>query len=192
MGSEETRRKWNRRYSEAVSESFLPEPNPLAAGLRHRFLGGRMLDAACGLGRGIATAGDAFEVIYAVDLSDVGVGLARRRWGGDGRIRWIVGDVTRMNWPGDFFGLVCAFGFTDHPFFSRLRGLIAPGGMMLYEGFSRRQLEVKPTLDRAWTTTPAEIAALFSGWETLVCEETAAPPFRVRFAAVRPGKINTR
>ncbi|MEE8434959.1 MAG: class I SAM-dependent methyltransferase [bacterium] len=149
-------------------------------------MGGRALDVASGLGRGIATAGERFGRIYAVEISDVAVARARQIWGGGGRIRWILADATRLCWPDDFLGLVCAFGFTDLPFFSRARAMIAPGGMFLYEGFSARQLEVKPGLDPAWTSNQPAMRALFEGWEVLTCEEPAGPPFRLRFAAIRP------
>lgn len=145
-----------------------------------------MLDAATGLGRGIATADGRFDPVYAVDISDEGVRRATKYWGRERGIRWILADVTAIPWPPDFFGLVCAFGFTDLPFFSRLRTMIAPGGMLLYEGFSARQLEVKPALDPAWTTTPRVMRDIFEGWEVLTCEESGASPFRLRFAAIRP------
>jgi hypothetical protein len=116
------------------------------------------------------------------------VARARKFWRRDSRIRWIVADTTQLAWPEDFFGLVCAFGFTDQPFFARVRELIVPGGLFLYEGFSSRQLEVKPELDPAWTSTAAGMGSLFAGWEILTCEEVEGPPFRLRFAAIRPTK----
>jgi SAM-dependent methyltransferase len=147
--------------------------------------GGRMLDAACGLGRGIAAAAHLFHTVYAVDLSLTAIFHARRIWAGR-PIHWIVADVTSLSWPVDFFGLVCAFGFTDLPFFARIRESIRPGGMFLYEGFSRRQLEVKPDLNPAWTSVPADWERLLEGWEVLEQGESAEPPYRTRCAALRP------
>lgn len=192
MGTEETRRKWDRRYGEKPRDSFLPEPHPMAAAVGHRFIGGPMLDAACGLGRGIATGAGAFTPVFAVDLSQVALRRARGFWAGEQRIRWIVADVTALAWPPDFFGLVCAFGFTDLPFFGRVARSVLPGGMFLYEGFSERQMEIKPGLDPAWTSTPQKMASLFSGWEIPVCEEDTEAPFRVRLAAVRSRKPDGR
>ena len=140
-----------------------------------------MLDAATGLGRGIATAGGRFDPVYAVDISDAGVRRATEYWGRGRGIHWIVADVTAMDWPPEFFGLVCAFGFTDLPFFSRLRTMIAPGGMLLYEGFSARQLEVKPALDPAWTATPrgrpprAPCGTYFTAGKCLLARRAARP-----------------
>lgn len=146
-----------------------------------------MLDAACGLGRGIAAALDAFDPIYAVDVSDVAI-LAARRLTPSRRVRWIVADVTALPWPAGAFGLVCSFGFTDLPFLRRIRGAIRPGGMLLYEGFSRRQLEVRPEMNPDWTLTLPLLGELIAGWEVLETGETEAPPYLVRCAAIRPGR----
>lgn len=183
---EQYRIKWNLRYQKGGDKEFSPEPHPLGVQWGHRFRGGPMLDAAAGLGRGIATAQEKFEPMYAVDISDVALRRARQYWAGKGRIQWLAADVTAICWPEDFFGLVCAFGFTDLPFFARLARMIAPGGMFLYEGFAARQLEVKPGLDPDWTATPGVMQLTFEGWELLTCEESESPPYRLRFAAIRP------
>ena len=183
LGVAENRRKWNRRYLEP--KRFQPVPHALGEQWGHRFIGGRMLDAACGLGRGIATGREAFQTVFAADISDVAVFRARKLWKHDRRIRWIVADATCIEWPQDFFGLACAFAFTDLPFFARLRGAVVPGGMFLYEGFSLRQRELKPQLNEDWTSTPERMREIFAGWEILTCEESGEAPYRVRFAAIR-------
>ncbi|MCZ6646537.1 MAG: class I SAM-dependent methyltransferase [SAR324 cluster bacterium] len=180
------RSKWNSRWQDSKGDSFPPKPHELGALWGHRFAGGPMLDAAAGLGRGIATAGPAFHPVFAVDISDVAVFRARNYWRDDSRIRWIVADVHSILWPHGFFGLVCAFGFTHLPFFARLPHLIAPGGMFLYEGFSKRQITVKPSLNPEWTATGEQMREIFPGWEILTCEESASQPFLLRFTAIRP------
>ena len=186
LGVAEDRRKWNRRYLEPKPGRFQPVPHILGGQWGHRFIGGRMLDVACGLGRGIATGGKVFRSVFAVDISDVAVFRARKLWKFDPRIRWVVADTTRIEWPAGFFGLACAFAYTDLPFFSRLRSSLAPGGMFLYEGFSPRQRELKPQLNRDWTSTPEQMRRIFVEWEILTCEESGEAPYRVRFAAIRP------
>jgi SAM-dependent methyltransferase len=146
-----------------------------------------MLDAACGMGRGLAGALDAFAPLIAVDVSDVAIRAARPLYP-PRRVRWIVADVTALPWPRDFFGLVCSFGFTDAPFLRRMRASVRKGGLVLYEGFARRQAEVRPDLNPAWTLTLPELEELFSGWTILETGETAAPPFLVRCAALRPAE----
>lgn len=186
MALTEIRRKWNRRYADWLAEGAAPEPNPLALRFRERVHGGIVLDAACGLGPGIAALLDRAERFIGVDLSEAALAEARRRFGDDPRILWIQADVARLVWPPGLFSAVCAFGFTDWEFLRQVPRIVRPGGAFFYQGFSPRQREVKPTLDPAWTSTPESIAALFEGWEVLACEETDEPPFRVSFAGCRP------
>jgi SAM-dependent methyltransferase len=183
----EDRRKWNARYRNSAADAapVRPAPHALALRWRSRFAGGAMLDAACGLGRGLAGALGAFAPLHAVDVSDEAIRAARRLFP-EARVRWIVADVTAQPWPDDAFGLVCSFGFTDLDFLGRARSFIRPGGMLLYEGFARRQLELRPDMNPAWTVTVRQLAELFAGWETLETGETAAPPYLVRCAALRP------
>lgn len=184
MALEDDRVKWNARYAESAA-ARPPAPHPLALRWRGRMTGGRMLDAACGLGRGIAAAGHLFHTIFAVDLSEVAVAQARRLWAGR-NIQWTVGDVGAMAWEADSLGLACAFGFTDLACFRRLRAAMRPGGMFLYEGFSPRQREVHAGLDPAWTASPGDLMEILPGWTVLEQGESTDPPYRTRFAAVRP------
>jgi ubiquinone/menaquinone biosynthesis C-methylase UbiE len=186
MNQADARLKWNRRYEDKLAEAPAPEPNPLALRFLEHVRGGWMLDAACGLGTGIAAAIDRVERAIGVDLSETALLAARRYWGEHPRIQWIQADVSRLVWPPDTFALVCAFGFTDWVFLRQARRMVRPGGLFLYQGFSQRQLEVKPGLDPAWTSTPESVAALFPGWRVLAAEESGEPPYRVSFAGLRP------
>ncbi len=186
----EVRDKWNRRYQERAAEGSVPEPNPLALRFAGEVRGGVLLDAACGLGRGIAALVERVERVVAVDLSEEALRAARRYWerqeAAAGKILWIQGDAGRLAWPADYFACVCAFGYTDRDFLRQAARITAPGGLFLYQGFSRRQLEIKPELNPDWTSTPGEIAALFAGWRVLALEESDEPPYRVSLAARRP------
>ncbi|MDH5752545.1 MAG: class I SAM-dependent methyltransferase [Deltaproteobacteria bacterium] len=184
----DVREKWNRRWKEedVPEDAGRIEPNPLVVRLLPLLRGRTMLDAACGMGRGLAALVDRYEIIYAVDLSDAAVGIASRIWKKHSNIRWVKADVKNLAWPRNGLDLVCAFGFTDWDFFKMIPGIISPGGMFLYQGFSKRQLEVRENLDPDWTSSQEEMEALFSGWEYLVSEESVEPPYRVSFAARKP------
>lgn len=180
----EDRNKWNAKYKEGAAEARRPGPHALALAWRERFIGGPMLDTACGLGRGIASGMGVFTPVYAVDLSEEAIAQAKSMWQDVPDIHWITGDVNAQVWPLHHFGLICAFGFTDMEFFGRLPELLMPGGMFLYEGFSARQREIKPALNPDWIGDPEAMRALFAEGEILELDETAEPPFRLRMAAV--------
>ncbi len=147
---------------------------------------GAMLDAACGLGRGIASAPGGIGQIIAVDLSVTGIRQARKLWAERGHIGWIVADVATLPLPARYFAMICAFGYTDWRFLQRVETLLMPGGVLFYEGFSPRQRVVRPNLDLDWTATPAQLEQLFGGWRQLECAESTVPPYRTRLAAVHP------
>lgn len=182
----DARTKWNLRYEEKLARAAAPEPNPMALRFRTRVQGGILLDAACGLGAGIAALIGRVDLAIGVDLSERALAAARRHWGRHPKIRWIQGDVAHMVWPGEHFAVVCAFGFTDWDFLRQVPNLLRRGGLFLYQGFSPRELAHRPGLDPGWTSTPQSIAALFPGWAVEACEENREAPFRVSFAAVRP------
>jgi SAM-dependent methyltransferase len=184
------RHKWNLRYTEQRADETPPLPNPLALRVREQVHGGLLLDAACGRGAGIAALIDRVDRAIGVDLAEGALAAARRHWGRHPRIAWIQADVGRLAWPPEPFAVVCAFGFTDWDFLRGAARLVRPGGLFLYQGFSRRQLDVKPGLDPAWTSTPEAVAALFPGWCVQVCEESGEAPFRVSFAGRRPLERN--
>ena len=183
----EDRLKWNARYRESslIAPPQRPACHPLALRWKSRFVGGPMLDAACGLGRGVACGIDRFAPIYAVDVSDVAIVTARNLWP-QSNIRWIIGDVTALPWEEEAFGLICSFRFTDRAFMKRMLTYVRPGGMILFEGFSERQLETKPDRNPAWTMTRSGLAELFASWEVLEIGESSAPHFLVHCAAIRP------
>jgi SAM-dependent methyltransferase len=184
MALRDDRGKWDRRYAELETPTARPDPHPMALAWRHLFRGGPMLDAACGLGRGIASGLGAFQPVFAVDVSEVGLRRAQDLWRGVPGIRWIVADIKTLPWPERRFGLICAFGFTDMTFFRAVPRLLRPGGLFLYEGFSARQLELKPDLNPEWIGDPNAMRALFASGCVLECAESEEPPFRLRLAAL--------
>lgn len=184
MGVAEDRFKWNNRYGERQDARQAPQPHPLVARFHKRIPVGRMLDAACGLGRGIASVGTRADVIYGVDISDVAISLAKKIWTGDPRMRWIVADVAAMEFPDSYFSAVCAFGYTNWSFLTSLQRIVAPGGMVFYEGFSPRQMTVNARLNEDWTCTVEALLHEFRDWDILACAESGEAPYRVHLAAL--------
>jgi tellurite methyltransferase len=186
--AQQDRRKWNARFRGAAENPKRPVAHPMAERWRGRFIGGPMLDAACGLGRGLAGGLDHFAPVYAVDVSDVGIAAARKFWPQPG-IRWVVADVTALPWPQDHFGLVCSLRFTDVGFLRGIRAAIRPGGMLLFEGFSSRQFAASPKLNPDWVMSPDKFRDLFAGWEILEIGESDEPGHAlIHAAAIRPAR----
>ena len=155
--------------------------------VRIRVRGGVRRAEAGGRGAGVAALIGQGARVVARDLADRALGDGKAHWKHQGNISWVQADVARMRWRGACFDVICAFGFTDWNFFRTVPNLLKKGGLFFYQGFSARQLTVKPNLDPAWTSTPESISALFHEFEVLALESSESPPFRVSFAAVAPG-----
>ena len=145
-GTSPERERWNARHREAK----VGGTEPRAWLVEHRDLlveqgRGRALDVACGLGREAAYLAQLGFVVDAVDVSDVAIAEVRGR--ADERALDI--QATRMELPDAGAGfprppydVVCCFYFLQRALLKPLAGALAPGGLLLYETFTRDHVEV--------------------------------------------------
>ncbi|RMG41196.1 MAG: class I SAM-dependent methyltransferase [Planctomycetota bacterium] len=139
----------------------------------------RALDVACGLGHNAVWLASRGWRVTAVDISSVGLERARRA--AEGRsvaVRWVCADLDSWEPPVEQFELVVVFRFWDRRILPRLieRALV-PGGAVVLESFSRRQL-LRPDThihNPDFTIDVAELPAFFGGLEVLVCREVDLP-----------------
>lgn len=149
MGNEELQR-WNQRFG-AAEYIFGKAPNAFLAS--HKDLlrpGQRALCVADGEGRNsVWLAGQGLEVA-AFDLSPVGVEKARRLAAAHGvNVRHDVASVYDWSWPEAQFDVVAAIfvQFADPAMrsfmFERMLRALKPGGLLLLEGYTPKQLEYR-------------------------------------------------
>lgn len=100
---------------------------------------GRAVDLACGDGRHARWLERGGWTVTAVDHSEVAIGQARER-DPDGRIDWVVGDVTAWVPDGPVDLVLMSFlhlpGAQLRELIARAAGWLAPGGRLLYLGHS--------------------------------------------------------
>lgn len=148
--NEEELQRWNRRFS-APEYIFGTAPNAFLAS--HRDLlrpGQRALCVADGEGRNsVWLAGQGLEVA-AFDISPVGVEKARRLALERGvQVDFRVASVYDWRWPEAEFDVVAAIfvQFADPAMrsfmFERMARALKPGGLLLVEGYTPKQLEYR-------------------------------------------------
>ena len=141
---------WNQRF-EADGYLFGQEPNQWLrdhAGIWPR--AGRILSVADGEGRNsVWLARQGFEV-DAFDVADVGVAKARRLAAAAGvTVRFEVADCDSYAWPvASFDGVAAIFvQFADpalrERLFARMVASLKPGGVLVLQGYTPRQLEYR-------------------------------------------------
>ncbi len=154
------RRHWDARYR----ESYAPRsPSALLRRWVARLTPGHALDVACGTGRNALLLAEHGWRVLGVDISPVGLQIARvesRRRGLD--LDLVALDLDAWPIPAARFDLVCVFRFLQRPLCPRLAAAIKPGGMLIYETFTidQRRYEGGPRQDE-FLLQPGELPSLF-------------------------------
>ncbi|ODT50841.1 class I SAM-dependent methyltransferase [Devosia sp. 63-57] len=139
---------WDERYSEP-GYLFGEAPNAFLAAQQHRLAGYRTaLAIADGEGRnGVFLAEQGLDVT-SIDASSVGIAKARALAEKRGvSVDCQLVDIAEYEWPADTFDVVVGifFQFAAPPLrdaiFAGMIRTLAPGGLLLLEGYGPRQME---------------------------------------------------
>lgn len=142
--------RWNQRFG-AEEYIFGTAPNAFLAAHKPLLpVRGRALSVADGEGRNSVWLAEQGLEVSAFDFSPVGVAKARRLAAERGvRVHYDVASVYDWRWPQAMFDVVAAIfvQFADPAMrafmFERMVAALAPGGLVLLEGYSPKQLEYR-------------------------------------------------
>jgi len=136
--------------------------------------GGRALDVACGRGRhALLLAAAGFEVT-AVDVDAAAVADLRAQSRGVGlslhtEVRDLEGADTELGEAA--FDLIVVFRYLHRPLFPALRNALRPGGLLVYETFTRAQAARGHPKNPAFLLDDRELLRLVAPLEVLASEE---------------------
>ena len=170
---------WDARFASS-DYIFGTEPNAWLA--RHRDLitaGGRVLAVADGEGRNSVWLAQQGLTVDAFDISSVGVEKARKLADSAGvQVSFTVCDCADWHWqPAQYDAVVAIFiQFADPDtrsrLFAQMMTTLKPGGLLLLQGYTPKQLEYKtggpPLIDHLYTE--AMLRDAFSSAEILELE----------------------
>lgn len=173
--SDADRRKWDAKHA----ERGLPgEPQPSVVALE-RFLpsAGRALDVAGGSGRyALWLARRGLEVTL-VDVSPVALDIARRHATGLGLITQVL-DVDDEPLPVGPWDLIFCAHFLDRRVYRTFVALLAPGGTLVVDHPTIRNLERHPSPAAPHLLDNGELPTFAAGLEILFYEESWIPEGR--------------
>lgn len=163
---------WNARFSER-DFVFGTAPNAWLAGQAHLLKAGqRALAVADGEGRNSVWLAAQGLRVDAFDISSVGVGKARQLAHEAGvDVNYEVSDCEAWNWKEGAYDLVAAIFIQfagpsmRSRLFARIRDVLKPGGLLILQGYTPKQLEFG-------TGGPGILENLYT--EALLREEFAA------------------
>ena len=163
---------WDRRYREQPSEG-LKEAHELVR--TYAPLMGRdkpVVDVAAGRGRDLLFLARAGFRVCGLEKSCEAIRLAREAAAREGLDVWLVrGDALFLPFRDGKAGTVLVFYFLERGIMDRLVDLLAPGGLMLYETFLKKQNELDRKRDPAYLLEDGELPGYFRDLETLKHEE---------------------
>ncbi len=186
------RESWDERYASGQC----PHDGPASRLLRRwilRLPRGRALDIATGLGRNAIFLARAGYRVDAVDVSPVGLRIAKARARRvDARIRWIEADLDTWAIPRSRYAVVVDAFYLNRRRLPALKASVKPGGVLLLEAHLRRMVRKGKPVPRHFGVHRGELRRWFRGWEILHLEEgRIADGRRVHFlgrvVARRPG-----
>ncbi|HTI49560.1 MAG TPA: class I SAM-dependent methyltransferase [Planctomycetaceae bacterium] len=160
----EDRQRWDAKYA-AKSLPDRLAPDDWLVEQASVLPPGRALELACGLGHNAIWLAQQGWQVDAVDVSPAGLELARRFADCHGaRVNWIAADLDNFEAESQAYDLVLVFRFLDR---RRLPPLIEsalrPGGLLLYETFTRAHLSRPDSHMRnpEFALAPGELPRLF-------------------------------
>lgn len=165
------RERWNERYGQDGFEAF--PPTPAAWLVEHEALlrdvadrqEATAIDVACGDGRNARYLAELGFAVDAVDVSDVAVAALRAAAAERGlRIDARALDLEHgAPAPGAFDVVVCT-NYLQRDLFDGLQAALRPGGLLLYETFSRAHVEELGTsFNPAFVLDHNELLVAFAG-----------------------------
>ena len=157
---------------------------------------GRALDVATGRGRhalclaaaGLRVTGLDIQLDALMTAGQEGRASREGQAGlvGNGSLALACVDLTRYPLPRERFEVVVVSRYLDRALFASLREALVPGGILLYETFTERQLQHgRGPRSRAHLLEPGELRMLVRGMYVLFDEEVSEPDALARIAARR-------
>ena len=134
---------------------------------------GNALDVAAGAGRIAIWLARRGLSVTAVDISPVGLALAREAAGDEGvAIHTVAMDLEREVLPEGPFDLIACFHYRQRALFPILAAQLAPSGVIVAELLTVKNLERQARPSRRWLAEPNELLRDCSALEVLFYRET--------------------
>ncbi len=160
--AEQLRRKWDERHADRERPV---EPALVLTQYLHLLpRTGAALDAACGVGGNALKLAELGLRVSAWDLSPVAIErvatqAAERGLVIDARVR----DIQAEPPPAESFDVLCVTHFLDRGLAPTLAAALRPGGLLLYQTFSREVVSDRGPSNPQFRLAPNELLRLFPG-----------------------------
>jgi tellurite methyltransferase len=196
--------EWDVRHREAA-QNAAAEPASIVSEWLPLLPEGPALDLACGTGRNTVLLGTARHWVTAVDWSGAALDILENRarkakmhvTRADAAemaasrvrgIRLIQANLEEVHLPESAFSLILCLQYLQRSLFSEMAGSLKPGGMLLFETFTRAQLNYSGgPRNPAHLLEPGELRTAFPELDVLFYRELNAGQGIASLVAQKPG-----
>jgi tellurite methyltransferase len=131
-----------------------------------------IIDVAAGRGRDLLFLATSGFHVCGLEKSREAIKLARQAADREGlEMLFVLGDALSLPFRDGKVGAVLVFYFLERSIMARLVRLLAPGGLMLYETFLKKQNEIDRQRDPLYLLDDGELSGYFRDLEPLTYEE---------------------
>jgi SAM-dependent methyltransferase len=164
LGNDHQRDRWDRRHAEAAEIGAPAEVLLRNAHLLPR--GGTALDLACGRGaNALWLAGHTSLAVEAWDFSPVAIARLAEAAAARGLcVAAAVRDVVTRPPAPDSCDVLVVTHFLERDLFPALRAAVRPGGLVLYQTFTREAVSSRGPSTPEWRLARNELLELFAGF----------------------------
>jgi tellurite methyltransferase len=199
--------EWDLKHATASQGEFL-EPASIVRELLPVLPLGPALDLACGTGRHTLLLAGRHQPVFAVDWSQTALAILSQRArslnylvhpgiasevqppGGSRGIRLVSADLDHVDLPASSFSLILCVQFLQRALFQQIERALQPGGLLLFETFTRAQLEFAGSpRNPAFLLDPSELRTAFTGLEILFYRELRAGQGIASLVARKPDSL---
>jgi 2-polyprenyl-3-methyl-5-hydroxy-6-metoxy-1,4-benzoquinol methylase len=167
------KKRWDERFK-GKGFAFGKEPNPFLKKHFHLLPKGKVLDLAAGEGRNaVFLAQHGFDV-DAVDISEKGLGKARRFANEMGvKINSLMADLDTYKIEKERYDLIANFYFLKRSLIPRIKKGLKKGGRIIFETYilEHRNISSEGPKDRKYYLKPNELLQLFKDFQVLFYRE---------------------
>jgi 2-polyprenyl-3-methyl-5-hydroxy-6-metoxy-1,4-benzoquinol methylase len=131
-----------------------------------------VIDIAAGQGRDVIFLARRGLHVCGLERSREAIKLARQAAGENGTdITMVAGDAEHLPFRHGTAGTVCVFYFLLREIMDQLVAMLAPGGLLVYETFTKRQNAIDRPRNPRYLLDDGELLSYFRGLELLFYEE---------------------
>ncbi len=131
-----------------------------------------VIDIAAGQGRDVIFLSRRGLHVYGLERSREAIKLARQAAAENGvEVSMVLGDAEHLPFKRGTAGVVTVFYFLLREIMDELVAMLTPGGLLVYETFTKRQNEIDRPRNPRYLLEDGELLAYFRGLELLFYEE---------------------